>query len=120
MNPRILERIALHADIDTRRALGMYNKMKAPSLSLGPSCIWRYYPEQHKAIYFNADPENYEFEIHEGLVFDGELWSYTEESQVRSTWLTTTNGGDYVHTESGPKPHAIRFSFAQIPEFILG
>lgn len=120
MNPRILERIALHADIDTRRALGIYNKIKGPSLTLGPSCLWRYYPEHHKAIYFNAHPENYEFEIHEGLVFDGELWSYTEESQVRSTWLTTTNGGDYVHTESGPKPHAIRFGFGQNPEFILG
>ena len=120
MNPRILERIALHADIDTRRALGIYNKIRIPLLSLGSSCTWRYYPTQHKAIYFNADPEDYEFEIHEGLIFDGELWSYTEESQVRSTWLTTTNGGDYVYTESGSQPLGIRFSFAQIPEFILG
>ena len=120
MNPRILERIALHADIDTRRALGIYNKIRIPLLSLGPPCTWRYYPTQHKAIYFNADPEDYEFEIHEGLVFDGELWSYTEESQVRSTWLTTTNGGDYVHTESGSQPLGIRFGFGQNPEFILG
>ena len=118
MNPRILERIALHADIDTRRALGIYNKIRIPLLSLGPSCTWRYYPEQHKAIYFNADPEDYEFEIHEGLVFDGDRWSYTEESQVRAVWRT--QAGDYVYTEDGPKPHAIRFSFAQIPEFILG
>jgi hypothetical protein len=116
MNPRVLERIALYADIDTRRALGMYNKLQVPNLILGPSCIWRYYPAQHKAIYFNAHPEDYEFEIHEGLVFDGELWSYTEESQVRSTW---TRGGDYVHTESGPKPHGLGFGFAQNPEFII-
>jgi hypothetical protein len=119
MNPRILERIALYADIDTRRALGMYNKIKIPCLNLGPSCIWRYYPAQHKAIYFNAHPEEYEFEIHEGLVFDGELWSYTEESQVRSTWLTTIKGGDYVHTERGPIPPGLGFGFAQIPEFII-
>lgn len=119
MNNRILERIALHADIDTRRALGMYNKIKVPSLHIGPSCIWRYYPAQHKAIYFNAHPEDYEFEIHEGIVFDGELWSYTGESQVRSTWLTTIKGGDYVHTERGPIPPGIGFSFAQIPEFII-
>jgi len=118
MNPRILERIALHADIDTRRALGMYNKIRIPLLSLGPSCIWRYYPEQHKAIYFNSDPEDYEFEFHEGLVFDGELWSYTDQSDVRSVWRT--RAGDYEHTENKPKPNGIRFSFAQIPEFILG
>ena len=118
MNPRILERIALHADIDTRRALGIYNKIRIPLLSLGPPCTWRYYPEQHKAIYFNADPEDYEFEIHEGLVFDGDRWSYTDHSHVRAVWRT--QAGDYVYTEDGPKPHAIRFSFAQIPEFILG
>jgi hypothetical protein len=119
MNNRILERIALYADIDTRRALGIYNKIKVPCLHIGPSCIWRYYPAQHKAIYFDADPENYEFEIHEGIVFDGELWSYTEESQVRSTWLTKRGEYDYVHTERGPIPLDIRFSFAQIPEFII-
>jgi len=117
MNPRILERIALHADIDTRRALGIYNKIKVPCLEVGPPCIWRYYPDLHQAIYFNADPKDYEFEIHEGIIFDGEYWSYTDRSQVRSMWRN--KWGDYIYTETGPKPQGIRFTFGQIPEFII-
>ena len=97
----------------------MYRKIKGPSLSLGPSCLWRYYPEQHKAIYFNAHPEDYGFEIHEGLVFDGELWSYTEESQVRVYVVDHHQRGVYVHIESGSHPLGIRFGFGQNPEFIF-
>jgi len=118
MNNRILERIALHADIDTRRALGIYNKIKVPCLEVGHPCIWRYYPDLHKAIYFNADPEDYEFEIHEGMTFDGEYWSYTDTwARVRTTWKH--RNGRYVYRDL-PAKLGIRFALAQNPEFIIG
>jgi len=117
MNPRILERIALHADIDTRRALGIYNKIKGPSLRLGPSIIWRYDPHLRKAMYFNANPKEYEFEVHEGLEFDGEYWTYTEDGRVRTTWKTRT--AEYVYTDAPPDP-GTQFLFGQNPEFIIG
>ena len=116
MNNRILERIALHADIDTRRALGIYNKIRGPSLRLGPSCIWRYDPHRRKALYFNADPKEYNFEIHEGLVFDGEHWTYVEGARVRATWRR--RNGRYVYNDTPPLL-GTRFSFAQNPEFII-
>jgi len=117
MNPRILERIALHADIDTRRALGIYNKIKGPGLRLGPSCIWRYDPHLRKALYFNANPKEYEFEVHEGLLFDGEYWTYAEGGRVRSTWRR--RNGKYVYTDTPPLP-GTQFLFGQNPEFIIG
>jgi len=117
MNPRILERIALHADIDTRRALGIYNKIKGPSLRLGPSCIWRYDPQLRKALYFYARPDDYQFEVHEGLEFDGEYWSYAEDGRIRTTWKTRT--AEYVYTDT-PVLLGTRFLFGQNPEFIIG
>ena len=117
MNPRILERIALHADIDTRRALGIYNKIKGPWLRIGPSCIWRYDPHLRKAMYFNANPKEYNFEIHEGLEFDGEYWTYAEGGRVRSTWKRRNE--KYVYTDT-PVLLGTRFLFGQNPEFIIG
>jgi len=116
MNPRILERIALHADIDTRRALGIYNKIKIPFLRIGPPCIWRYDPHLRKALYFNADPKEYEFEVHEGLLFDGEHWTYQEGGRVRSMWKR--RNGKYTYSDVAPH-HGMNFLFGQNPEFII-
>lgn len=113
----IRDRVVRYADIDTRRALSVYGHVSVPKLHLQPPTLWRYWPTQRKAIFFCADPENYEFEVHEGIVFDGEHWSYEENSCVRATWKN--NRGQYVYTENGPRPLGIRFSFAENPRFIL-
>jgi len=112
----IVERVALYADIDTRRALGVYRKLPKVSIERGPTVIWRYWPEHKKAIFFTAEPLNYEFEVHEGLVFDGEYWTYTENSCVRST--TKNKYGRYYHFEYKPKSIFFRFGFGINPEFI--
>jgi len=118
MNPRILERIAFHADIDTRRALGIYKKL--PKTNFVPFSLsqvsWRYWPDKRKAIYFNVLPKEYEFEVHEGLIFDGENWSYTEGAQVRTVWKH--RNGRYLFSEGSPNPVGIRFSFGEKPQFI--
>jgi len=112
----LCDRVAKYADIDTRRALGVYGSVVLPPLRLQPPTLWRYWPAQKKAIFFCADPKNYEFEVHEGLIFDGEHWSYEEHSMVRATWKN--NRGQYVFTENGPRPLGIRFSFGENPRFI--
>jgi hypothetical protein len=114
---RLLHHVAKYADIDTRRALGVYGSVVIPPLRLQPPTLWRYWPAQKKAIFFRADPKNYEFEVHEGLIFDGEHWTYDEEhSMVRAMWKNKR--GQYVFTENGLQPLGIRFSFAENPLFI--
>jgi len=113
----LCDRVAKYADIDTRRALGVYGSVVIPPLRLQPPTLWRYWPAQKKAIFFCADPKNYEFEVHEGLIFDGEHWTYDEEhSMVRAMWKNKR--GQYVFTENGPQPLGIRFSFGENPRFI--
>ena len=112
----IVERVALYADIDTRRALGVYRKLPKVSIERGPTTIWRYWTEHKKAIFFTANPLEYEFEIHEGLVFDGEHWTYTENSHVRST--IKNKNGKYVNFSYKPKSTELAFHFAMNPEFV--
>jgi hypothetical protein len=101
--------------LDTRRALGIYGRVSVPNLKLQPSTLWRYWPAQKKAIFFCADPLNYEFEIQIGLVFDGDLWTYEEGSRVSSVWRRKDK---YVFSEYKPRPFQLGFSFAENPQFI--
>jgi hypothetical protein len=112
----IIHRVARHADIDTRRALGIYGKLPKISIKKGPTEIWRYWPAEKKAIFFNPDPLYYEFEVHNGLVFDGEFWKYIKNSHVRTT--TINRDGGYFHFEFKPKYKYSNFSFGLNPEFI--
>lgn len=106
----VIDRVALYADIDTRRALGVYKKVKVPTIKLQPPVLWRYWPAQQKAIYFCAYPWDYEFEVHQGLIHDGQNWSYTEDSSVRSRLKNK------YHEQNGLDPE-IKFSFACEPTF---
>jgi len=112
----IIEHIIRYADIDTRRALGVYRKLPKVSIERGPVVIWRYWPEYKKAIYFTADPLEYEFEVHEGLVFNGDYWAYTENSHVRST--IKNKNGKYLNFDYKPKSTFYAFNFGSDPEFI--
>jgi hypothetical protein len=113
----IRERVAKYADIDTRRALGIFGRLPVTNFVPHPLPIesWRYWPATRTAIFFNADPENFEFEVHKGLVFDGEYWSYEERSRVSTT---RKRGQRYLFSEYEPQLIALNFSFAENPQFI--
>jgi hypothetical protein len=115
----ILERIARYADIDTRRALGIYTALPKTDFIPRPipSQSWRYWPEKRKAIFFNARPENneYEFEIHTGLVYTGEFWTYTQDAQVRSMMKIRNR---YIYNEHSGVSTGLRFQFGCQPDFV--
>jgi hypothetical protein len=119
----VLERVAQHADIDTRRALGIYGKL--PKRDFNPRPLpptsWRYWPNEGKAIYFCADPQNYEFEVHHGITFEddmnGRKWSYLPGGRV---WVAYYRKGKYRinNNKTVPVPEGYGFSWGQQPEFI--
>lgn len=113
----LIERIALYADIDTRRALGIYGRVVIPPLDFQAKNVWRYWPAQKKAIFFCADPRDYEFEVHNGLVFQYGHWFYEEGSCVRSVWKTRR--GKYTSRRTEPRVFDISFSFAEKPQFMV-
>jgi hypothetical protein len=80
----IVEYIAQFADLDTRRALGIFDKLPKTNFVFRPLsvCSWRYWPSQKKTMFFNAFPGEYEFEVHEGIIWNGEHWSYEEKSAI--------------------------------------
>jgi hypothetical protein len=112
---KIKDHVAQFADVDTRRALGVFGRVSIPDLKLQPPTLWRYWPAQKKAIFFCADP--YEFEVHTGLVFDGNLWIYEEGARISAVWRKRS--GKYVFSEHNtyhPLDHG--FSFGENPQFI--
>jgi hypothetical protein len=113
------ERVAKYADIETRRALGVFDRLPVINFVPRPLPVesWRYWPATRTAIFFHADPNHYEFEVHEGLVFDGEHWTFAEGARVRST--RRRGNGTYSHIDVPPL-QGTRFLFAQNPEFIIG
>jgi hypothetical protein len=124
----IVQRIADYADIDTRRALGVFRRLPKSDLNPHPvgHCSWRYWPRERKAIYFDANPYNYEFEVHTGLspVYDDdgaiEGWQYSEHSGLTSVWKNKRDdyvvhfGPTYCDPTDGWYPV---FQFAAMPEF---
>ena len=113
---RLRHHVARYADIDTRRALGIYGRVTVPPLRLQPPTLWRYWPAQKKAIFFCADPLSYEFEVHEGLMYNGDLWTYEEGARISSLWRNKR--GKYVFSEHAPEPFQHEFSFGENPQFI--
>lgn len=111
------ERVAKYADLDTRRALGVFGRLPVTNFVPRPLPVesWRYWPATRTAVFFNADPAHYEFEVHKGLVFDGENWSYENDSRVSATWKQRNR---YAFSEYGPRSGITHFSFAENPQFI--
>jgi hypothetical protein len=104
MNPEIwsqlpwdlIERIARHADIDTRRALGV-PPGRLPKCDFVPRPVepttWRYFPAIKKLIYINFD-ESYDvfcWEVYDNIapVDDnewGHAWSQVPPGRHRGVW----------------------------------
>lgn len=124
----IIQHIADHADIDTRRALGVFRRLPKSDLNPHPvgSSSWKYWPRERKAIYFDASPKNYMFEVHNEInpvyneddgTFNG--WQYNGESTVSCIWRNKR--GDYVLRDGPPYTWTDDwfpvFQFAAMPDF---
>lgn len=81
-----------HADIDTRRALGVYGRLPKSSFVPRPipSLTFRYWPEKNIVIYIDFDPTSYEFTVYREITRYGHVWTAGE---TMSTWKS--NMGEY-------------------------
>lgn len=127
------QRIARHLDIDTRRAMG-FGPQKLPDRDFNPHPVgpssWRYWPSKRTAIYFEATPEIYMFEVHTELIpvyeTDGSFygWKYNRDSTVTGRWEKYQ--GDYAFLCAPPyswtedvHPFPV-FQFRVMPDFVTG
>ena len=112
----LIEQIALFADFDTRRALGVPPR-KLPKSNFVPRPIepttWRYFPALKKLIYLNFD-ELYDvfcWEIYEDIEPDGEAWFHGPNGSHRGVWRGLD---DFITFDE--KRDQFPFHFAGIPE----
>ena len=124
----LIERVSQYADIDTRRALGIYGRLPKSEFNPRPlpPTSWRYWPNEQKAIYFCADPQNYELEVHHRLTFEEvqsdmfmnrRKWIYLPGGRV---WVAYYCKGKYriKNNKTVPLPDGYGFSWGQQPEII--
>ena len=122
----VIERVARYADIDTRRALGIYGKLSKNEFNPRPlpPTSWRYWPNEQKAIYFCVYPEGYELEVHHGITFEASdlymyerKWVYLPGGRV---WTAFYRKGKYYvnNIDTVPLPDGSGFSWGEQPEFI--
>ena len=112
----VLLRIARHADIDTRRALGIYNRL--PKSNFVPRPIepmtFRYFPQLKKLLYINFD-ESYDvfcWEMFEDIEPVGNGWLQGVNGRNRGVWRGLD---DFMYFDKPGMP--FEFHFAGVPEF---
>lgn len=87
---RFIERIASFADIDTRRALGIYGKL--PKSEFVPRPIspttFRYFAKLKKILYINFDVayDTYMWEVYEDVEPEGDAWLQGRYGKHRGVW----------------------------------
>lgn len=88
------EHILRYADIDTRRALGVYRRLPLNEFIFRPipPVSFRYWPDKKMIVYTDFNPDSFEFTVYNGITaMDGDMWSPCEISSTR------LNGrGDYT------------------------
>ncbi len=117
MHINLIERIAKHADIDTRRALGIYGKLPKTALQLHsiPPTTFRYFPQLKKIVYINFDETHDVFlwEVYDDIEPRGEEWVHGPNGRHRGVWRRL-DGFTFFD-----KPrHIYPFRFAGMPEII--
>jgi len=97
----IVKNIAKHADIDTRRALGVFSRLPKSDLRIGPPCVLRYWPSEQRAILYNF--VDGDFEAHQGLLFEHDQdymnnirWFYADGGSVSTVWQNSRGKYDTV------------------------
>ena len=113
----IIGRIASFADIDTRRAMGIYNRL--PKSNLVPHPIppttFRYFAAEKKLLYLNFD-ESYDvftWQVYEDIGTEGEAWFQGPNGSHRGVW----RGLDRFMEFDAPAGH-FEFHFAGIPDMV--
>jgi len=115
----IIERIASFADIDTRRALGIYRKLPKTDTDFTfrklPPTSWRYFAELKKLVYINFDPsyDVYMWEVYEEIEPDEDAWVCARHGGHRGVWR---GRDDFKYFDA--RPPWCPFHFAGEPEII--
>jgi len=83
-------RVACHANIDTRRALGVYGRLPASNFVPRPIAptTFRYFPALKKLLYVNFD-ESYDvycWELFDEIEPDGDAWIQERDGRHRGVW----------------------------------
>jgi len=114
----LIEQIALFADFDGRRALGVPPR-KLPKSDFVPRPIepttFRYFAALKKLLYLNFD-ESYDvftWQVYEDIGTEGEAWFHGPNGSHRGVW----RGLDRFMEFDAPAGH-FPFHFAGIPETI--
>lgn len=112
----VMSRIASFADIDTRRALGVYKRL--PKSHFVPRPIepttFRYFHALKKLLYVNFD-ESYDvftWELFEEIEPDGDAWFCARHGGHRGVWRGLD---DFMYFDARPPWCPIHF--AGVPEF---
>lgn len=112
----LIEQIALFADFDTRRALGVPPR-KLPKTDFIPRPIepttFRYFAALKKIVYLNFD-ESYDvftWEVYEDIGPDGDAWICARHGRHRGVWKGLD---DFMYFDARPPWCPIHF--AGIPE----
>lgn len=107
----VLARVASFADIDTRRALGVYGRL--PRFDFVPRPIapttFRYFPALKKLLYVNFD-ESYDvfcWELFEEIEPDGDAWIQEQSGRHRGVWRGLD---DFMYFDARPPFCPIHFA----------
>ena len=112
---KMLERIARHADIDTRRAMGIYGRLPVTDfVPRGQPTTFVYFPEMNKIRYINFHPDDsFMWEVYEDIHVDGNGWRFGPKGRSYGVWIgADTITFDSEEVNNGP------FHFAGDPEII--
>lgn len=112
----VMSRVARHADIDTRRALGVYGRLPRSDFVPRPiePTTFRYFPALKKLLYVNFD-ESYDvycWELFDEIEPDGDAWIQGRDGRHQGVWRGLD---DFVYFDArGP---FCPIHFAGTPEF---
>lgn len=90
----IFRRIAHHADLDVRRALGVFDRVRIPEgfhgRTMSPTSL-RWFPRKRTIMYTDFRPSRYEFSVYTNVdIRDEIIYSYTHSK-------TYEQNGGYVY-----------------------
>lgn len=87
MNPLILKKIADHADIDSRRALGFPPRKLNSNFEINlKDELFSYYPDEKRMVYFNVGWNHIYWEVINNIVpydITGNMWIYCADCFCR-------------------------------------